>query len=208
MLELKEVSKKFGNLVILDKMSYSFEQSKIYVIKGKNGVGKTVLLKLICGLMSVDEGEIKYFDERGNQKKCEFGIIIENPIFWKDKTGVETLEFLASIKNKIAKKQIEQTLETVGLKDAARLRTKKYSLGMKQRLAIGQAIMENPDILLFDEPTNSLDDDGVEMFKNIILKEKQEGKIVIIVTHNIEDVNDICDTLLDFKNHQISEVVD
>lgn len=208
MLILNEVSKRFKDLVILDKLSYSFDEGNIYVVKGKNGVGKTVLLKLICGLVKPNEGNVKYIDASGNERDAEFGIIIENPIFWKDKTGLETLEFLASIKNKIKIEEIKQVLEYVGLKDAANIKTKKYSLGMRQRLAIAQAIMEEPEILLFDEPTNSLDDDGVEMFKKIISHEKEKGKIVIIVTHNVEDIGDISDKILYLKNHKIIEVID
>lgn len=204
MLKLENVVKKFGNQNIINDITYSFEEGKVYLIRGKNGVGKTVLLKTICGLMKPSSGRINYFNDH-NHNNLKYGVIIETPQFWKDKTGYETLKFLASIRKIIGDEEINNALSLVGLLDDKNKNVKKYSLGMKQRLAIAQAIMENPNILLFDEPTNSLDDDGVEMFKKIILKEKELGKIIIIVSHNIEEIQDISDCILFLKDGNLVE---
>lgn len=205
MLKLVNVSKNFRNNVIIKDVNYSFEEGKIYLIRGKNGVGKTVLLKILCGLMKPTTGKVEYNDNDINNQVLNYGVIIETPVFWKDKTGYETLEFLASIRNKIGKKDIDKAMELVGLSDVKNRNVKKYSLGMKQRLAIAQAIMENPKILLFDEPTNSLDDDGVEMFKKVLLAEKEKGKLIIVVSHNIEEIQDISDYTLYLKNNSLYE---
>lgn len=205
MLKLVNVSKNFRNNVIIKDVNYSFEEGKIYLIRGKNGVGKTVLLKILCGLMKPTTGKVEYNDNDINNQVLNYGVIIETPVFWKDKTGYETLEFLASIRNKIEKKDIDKAMELVGLSDVKNRNVKKYSLGMKQRLAIAQAIMENPKILLFDEPTNSLDDDGVEMFKKVLLAEKEKGKLIIVVSHNIEEIQDISDYTLYLKNNSLYE---
>lgn len=205
MLELENVSKRFRDNEVIKGINYSFEKGKIYLIRGKNGVGKTVLLKILCGLMKPTTGKIRFNDKDVNSQILNYGVIIETPVFWKDKTGYETLEFLASIRNKIGKKEIDNALEIVGLSSVKNKNVKKYSLGMRQRLAIAQAIMENPQILLFDEPTNSLDDEGVEMFKKVILDEKEKGKLVIVVTHSIEEIQDVSDYTLYLKNNSLYE---
>lgn len=205
MLKLVNVSKNFRNNVIIKDVNYSFEEGKIYLIRGKNGVGKTVLLKILCGLMKPTTGKVEYNDNDINNQVLNYGVIIETPVFWKDKTGYETLEFLASIRNKIGKRDIDKALEFVGLSNVKNRNVKKYSLGMKQRLAIAQAIMENPKILLFDEPINSLDDDGVEMFKKVLLAEKEKGKLIVVVSHNIEEIQDISDYTLFLKNNSLYE---
>lgn len=204
MLVLENLSKKFKQNMILDHVNYSFKEGNIYLIRGKNGVGKTVLLKLLCNLYKPTLGSIKYTNK--DKDKLLYGVIIESPIFWKDKTGYETLEFLSSIRNTINKSHINDALKRVGLYDVKDMLVKKYSLGMKQKLAIAQAIMEDPAILLFDEPTNSLDDEGVDIFKKIVKEEREKGKIVIIVSHNIEDVVDICGKTLFLKNQCLNEV--
>lgn len=204
MLVLENLSKKFKQNMILDHVNYSFKEGNIYLIRGKNGVGKTVLLKLLCNLYKPTLGSIKYTNK--DKDKLLYGVIIESPIFWKDKTGYETLEFLSSIRNTINKSHINDALKRVGLYDVKDMLVKKYSLGMKQKLAIAQAIIEDPAILLFDEPTNSLDDEGVDIFKKIVKEEREKGKIVIIVSHNIEDVVDIYDKTLFLKNQCLNEV--
>lgn len=205
MLRLKNVSKRFRDNEIIKDTNYLFEEGKIYLIRGKNGVGKTVLLKILCGLMKPTTGKVEYNDKDINNQILNYGVIIETPVFWKDKTGYETLEFLASIRNEIGKEDIDKVLEIVGLSDVKNKNVKKYSLGMKQRLGIAQAIMENPKILLFDEPTNSLDDDGVEMFKKVLLAEREKGKLIIVVSHSIEEIQDISDYTLYLKNNSLYE---
>lgn len=207
MLELKNISKSFKNNEILDNINFKFEPGKIYSIKGRNGSGKTVLLKCICGLLSITNGNIFY---NGKELGKDFeilpniGVIIESPIFWKDKTGFQTLDFLSSIKRVISKEEIISVLKLVGLYEYKDVLVKKYSLGMKQRLAIAQAIMENPQILLLDEPINSLDEEGIEMFKAIMKVEKEKGKIIIIVSHIIEDIVGICDYNLVLSKKRLS----
>lgn len=205
MLKLENISKKFKNNLVLNNINYNFTEGKIYLIKGRNGAGKTVLLKTICNLTYPNHGTVEYVIDNNNYCQPDYGIIIESPIFWKDKTGYDTLCFLASIRNKIGKEEINTVLKLVGLEKVKDTTIKKYSLGMHQRLAIAQAIMEDPAILLFDEPTNSLDDEGIEMFKKIILEEKRKGKIIIIVSHIIEELNGICDTKLILKNGELIE---
>lgn len=205
MLKLTNISKRFKNLQIINNLKYDFKEGNIYLIRGRNGVGKTVLLKIICGLMKPNDGVIEYVSENNECQEQEYGIIIETPVFWNDKTGYQTLKFLASIRNKIGNKEINDALKKVGLENVKDKNVKKYSLGMKQRLAIAQAIMENPSILLFDEPINSLDDEGIEVFKNIVLDEKKKNKIIIIVSHMVEELNDICDKILYLENGRLKE---
>jgi ABC-2 type transport system ATP-binding protein len=196
MITLQNVSKKFKNNYVLKNINFKFEKGKIYGITGKNGTGKTVLLKCICGLTKVSDGKIIYKDKVLNKDISilpSIGVIIETPLFWKDKTGLETLEFLASIQKKINQEQILQYLNKVGLKNVKDKKVKSYSLGMRQRLAIAQALMENPEIILFDEPTNSLDSEGVEIFKNLMIEEKAKNKTILIVSHAIDEISEICD---------------
>lgn len=199
MIELKNVSKAFKNNQVIDDVTIKFQNGIIYCIRGKNGCGKTVLLKLIASLMTPTSGEI-VFDEKIN----EFGVIIESPNFWPDRTGFETLEYLSSFRKKITKSVIQKYLQIVGLNDVKNKKVRKYSLGMKQRLAIAQALMEEPSIILLDEPTNSLDDDGIEMLKRQLLLEKQKNKVIILVTHNIEDIESIVDEIYVLSNGKLS----
>lgn len=209
MIELKNLSKKFSSDYILKDVNYKFDNSKIYGIKGRNGTGKTVLLKCICGLNRISSGQVEYNRQILNQDFSvlpSIGVIIESPIFWKDKTGYETLEFLGSIKNKITKEKIISVLDKVGLKDVKDMKLKKYSLGMRQRLAIAQAIMEEPDVLLLDEPTNSLDDDGIEMFKKVIMEEKKRGATILIVSHVMDEIKEICDEHLILSDKKLKKL--
>lgn len=209
MIELKNISKKFMVNYVIKDVSYKFDNGKIYGIRGRNGTGKTVLLKCICGLTRISGGQVEY---NGKVLDKDFsilpsiGVIIESPIFWRDKTGYETLEFLASIKGNISKEKIIQVLDKVGLGEAKNMRIRKYSLGMRQRLAIAQAIMEEPDVLLLDEPTNSLDDEGVEMFKKVIMEEKERGATILIVSHVIEDVIGVCDEHLILVDKKLENI--
>lgn len=211
MIELKNISKKFMINYVIKDVNYKFENGKIYGIKGRNGTGKTVLLKCICGLTRISSGEIEYNGKVLNNDFSilpSIGVIIESPIFWKDKTGYETLEFLGSIKKKISKEKIIEVLDKVGLGESKDIRIRKYSLGMKQRLAIAQAIMEEPDVLLLDEPTNSLDDDGVEMFKKVMLEERKRGATILIVSHVMDDIMEICDEQLILVDKKLKNIND
>ena len=211
MIELKNISKKFMINYVIKDVNYKFENGKIYGIKGRNGTGKTVLLKCICGLTRISSGKIEYNGKILNNDFSilpSIGVIIESPIFWKDKTGYETLEFLGSIKKKISKEKIIEVLDKVGLGESKDIRIRKYSLGMRQRLAIAQAIMEEPDVLLLDEPTNSLDDDGVEMFKKVMLEERKRGATILIVSHVMDDIMEICDEQLILVDKKLKNIND
>lgn len=210
MLKINNLYKTFKNQEVLKNINYSFEPGTIYCIQGKNGSGKTVFLKSICGLTKITSGSVEYNGKILNKDFSilpSLGVIIETPIFWKDKTGFETLEFLTSIRGKISKTEIEEVLGKVGLSDVKDKKIRKYSLGMRQRLAIAQAIVEKPEILLLDEPTNSLDAEGVEMFQKLMLEEKERGTTILIVSHVMDDIKEICDKKLMLLNGEFSKEI-
>ncbi|MGG7163450.1 ABC transporter ATP-binding protein [Clostridium ihumii] len=210
MLKINNLYKTFKNQEVLKNINYNFEPGTIYCIQGKNGSGKTVFLKSICGLTKITSGSVEYNGKILNKDFSilpSLGVIIETPIFWKDKTGFETLEFLTSIRGKISKTEIEEVLGKVGLSDVKDKKIRKYSLGMRQRLAIAQAIVEKPEILLLDEPTNSLDAEGVEMFQKLMLEEKERGTTILIVSHVMDDIKEICDKKLMLLNGEFSKEI-
>ncbi|RBP44142.1 ATP-binding cassette domain-containing protein [Garciella nitratireducens] len=191
-IEVKQCSKIIKGKIILDNINLQLEKGKIYGFVGKNGSGKTMLFRAICGLIKPSQGLISINGEVLH-KDISFprnvGVIIESPGFWDELTGYENLELLSKIKGLIGEKEIRHAIERVGLKhDDSRI-YKKYSLGMKQRLAIAQAIMESPDLLILDEPTNGLDEEGVDLIRKIILEENQRGSTVLITSHNKEDIS-------------------
>lgn len=202
---IENVSKQIKGIDILTDVNIEFISGKIYGLCGSNGSGKTMLLRMIAGLIRPSEGQV-VVDDKILHKDIDFpedmGVLIENPEFWKNYTGKEALYSLASINKKIGIKEIEQALERVGLEPDDRRTIKKYSLGMKKRLGIAQAIMEFPKLLLLDEPTNALDKKGVETVANIILSEKSDDTIVILASHNKADL-DICDVIYEVENGQI-----
>lgn len=181
---------------ILKDISINFEKGRIYGLVGRNGSGKTMLMKCICGFVSVTSGEIWVRNELIG-KNMDFpknmGIIIETPGFIPYYSGMRNLKMLASLNQKIRKEKIAETMELVGLDYAMRRHVGKYSLGMRQRLGIAQAIMENPDILILDEPMNGLDKDGVSDMRALFLNLKKQGKTMIIASHNAEDIDVLCD---------------
>lgn len=208
MLKINNLCKSFKEHEVLKNINFTFERGTIYCIQGKNGSGKTLFLKSVCGLSKVTSGHVEYNDKILNKDFSilpSIGVIIETPIFWKDKTGIETLEFLTSIKGKATEEEIIEVLDKVGLGDVANKRLKKYSLGMRQRLAIAQAIVEKPELLLLDEPTNSLDTDGVKMFQKIMLEERERGTIILIVSHVMDDIQEICDKKLILADGTLKE---
>lgn len=202
---LKNVSKKIRDTEILKDIDVQFDSNKIYGLCGCNGSGKTMLLRMIAGLIRPTSGQV-HVDGQVLQKDLDFpenmGVLIENPDFWPYYTGKEALYALAAINKKIGMPEIIHTLERVGLEPNDNRTIKKFSLGMKKRLGIAQAIMEHPKLLLLDEPTNALDKKGVETIRNIILEEKKEDSIIILASHNKADL-DICDVILEIENGQI-----
>lgn len=195
-IELIDVCKQFKDNNVVDHVSASFSRAKIIGLVGRNGSGKTVLLKMICGLMPVDSGHIRVNGvDIGRQARpvANMGAIIEMPGFLPLSSGYRNLNYLAGIKGNIGRQQIEQAMETVGLDPKMRKRVGAYSLGMRQRLGIAQAIMENPDILILDEPMNSLDETGIRDMRQLFLQMREAGKLIIIATHVREDIDLLCD---------------
>ncbi len=208
-IEVKKVSKKFQKNEVLKETNLVFESGKIYSLVGRNGSGKTVLLKILCGLYYPASGEvlfdgIDYLKEGGFPKSL--GALIENPSFIDSMTGLENLEMLAKINKKIGKKEILETLKLVGLYEERNKLYYKYSMGTKQKLGLAQAFMEDPDILILDEPFNGIEEETVERLRNYLLKQKEEGKLIILSTHIKEDIEKVTDVIYRVDNGVISEV--
>ena len=181
---------------ILKNVNIYLEKGKIYGFIGKNGSGKTMLFRSLSGLVKPDAGEIFIdgkkirFEDIVNYK---VGMILENHSMYPEFTGLQNLKYLADINKYINEEQIRQSIVDVGLNPDDKRPLRKYSLGMKQRIIFAQAIMEKPDILFLDEPTNALDDEGVQLIRQLILKQKENGAIVLIASHNKEDIENLCD---------------
>lgn len=198
-IELKNIEKKLGKKTILDNINLKFESGIIYGIKGYNGSGKTMLMRLIAGLIFPTKGEILVDGKKLIKAKAfpeNIGILIETPAFLNMYSGFENLKILAAIKNLITNDDIKETIKRVGLDPSDSRKYRKYSLGMKQRLGIAAAIMEKPDVLILDEPINALDKDGIEMMKEIIKKEKERGALVLLSCHEQHFLESISDQIL------------
>lgn len=208
MIEIKNVSKTIDKQQVLKDINLTLEDGKTYAIIGHNGSGKSMLLRLICGLISPDTGSVLINKEelKNNINKYNFGVLIEKPKFLNNLTGFENLEILASINNKINSNDIDQILKTVDLYDEKDKKYRNYSLGMKQKLGIAQALMENPDIILLDEPFSALDKQSTKKIRELILKLKKQDKLIIIATHSKEDVNLLCDEVLEMESGMIEKV--
>lgn len=197
-IEVQNVVKRFRDQVVLKNVSISFEKGQIHGIVGRNGSGKTVLFKCICGLMHLEEGVIRVNGKRVGRDVDmpeDIGAIIEAPGFLPNYSGYKNLRFLANIRRKIGKEEILNVLKTVGLDPESRKHVGKYSLGMRQRLGIAQAIMEDPEILILDEPMNGLDNAGVQDIRALLLELKAQGKTILLASHNHEDIAALCDTV-------------
>lgn len=181
MIILKDIHKEIKGKSILQNVSLTFQQGNVYLLKGHNGSGKTMLLRLLCDLLKPTSGTIEKPD-------YTYGVMIENPSFIEHETARANLRYLASIQKKISPADIEASLKAVNLLDAADWKVKRYSLGMKQRLAFCQAIMENPDVLLLDEPFNALDDENMERIIEL-LNQLKKDKIIVIAAHGVNVSN-------------------
>ena len=205
-IKVDKIIKKFGSDIALSNVSIEFERGKIYGIIGRNGAGKTVLFKTMIGFLKPTSGRV-IVDGKEIGKDTDFadniGIIIETPGFLSSYSGYKNLEYLASIKNMIGEKEIKESMERVGLDPNSKKKVGKYSLGMRQRLGIAQAIMENPDILILDEPMNGLDNQGVEDVREILLNLKDEGKSIILASHNKEDIEVLCDEVYEMDHGKL-----
>jgi ABC-2 type transport system ATP-binding protein len=195
--------------MIFKNLNFSVEKGKTYGIIGPNGSGKSVLFKLICGFMFPDSGKIIVDgEELGTNKRfpSNFGIIIDRPGYIAGKTGFENLKALAMINNKINDERIKLAMQLVGLQPEAKQKLKEYSLGMRQKLAIAQAIMEDQQTLILDEPFNALDEDSLRNIRQLLLKFKKEGKTILLTSHNREDIELICDEVYKINNYQLERV--
>ncbi|MCM3364913.1 MULTISPECIES: ATP-binding cassette domain-containing protein [Bacillaceae] len=207
-ISVREVSKSFKGNVLFDSVSLDIEKGKIYGFVGPNGSGKSVLFKMICGFIFPDKGTITIRgSEIGKSKRFpeNFGVIIDRPGFIANKNGFENLKELSLIRGKINDKQIIQTMQLVGLDPNYTQKAKDYSLGMKQKLAISQAIMENQEVLILDEPFNALDLDSVKRVRDLLLRFKEEGKTILLTSHNQEDI-EICDVVYRINSSKLEKV--
>lgn len=205
-IRLDHVYKNFGSTEILKDISLTCEKGKIYGFVGYNGSGKTVMFKCICGFFKCTKGAI-YIQGKQMGKDIDMlnqaGIIIEEPGFLRKWDGYHNLEFLYTIRNKKDKDHLYAILEKVGLDPKSKKKVEKYSLGMRQRLAIAQAIMEDPDILILDEPMNGLDKDGVAEMRSLFLEMKAAGKTILLASHNREDIEALCDGVYEMDGGRI-----
>lgn len=208
-ISIVDYTKKLKGKYVLEKINLEFEPGRIYGVQGHNGCGKTMLLRAISGLITATSGYVK-IDGKELKREIDFppsiGVLIENPEFWRYKTGFETLKLLADIKGEIGEEEISEVLSRVGLDEVKNMTVGKYSLGMRQRLGIAQAIMEKPKIILLDEPTNALDKEGCERFNNLIMEERAREALIIMVSHDGESLHSISDTVISMENGKIDEV--
>lgn len=205
-VKLENVCKSFKKETVLKDINVEFEKGKIYGIVGKNGSGKTVLFKTIVGFVRPSSGHV-YVQDKEIGVDTDFaesvGLIIETPGFLSQYSAYKNLEYLASIKNKITKQQIKDAIRLVGLDPESPKKVGKYSLGMRQRLGIAQAIMENPELIILDEPMNGLDKKGIEIVKEVLLKLKNEGKTILMASHYAEDT-EICDEVYEMDEGRMT----
>ena len=207
-IKITDVNKTIKKAPILRDINLEFTGGKVYGLRGKNGSGKTMLLRAISGLINLDSGSI-FIDGEKLHDKIEFppetGIVIENMELLPECSAKRNLQMLAKIKNIADEKDISFSLERVGLDPDSDKKVKKFSLGMKQRLNIAQAIFENQKIILLDEPTNALDEDAVQLIYKIIREEKSRGATIIVATHHKEDLKEVCDVILKIAEGKIVE---
>ena len=202
-LELKNVSKKFGDNEILKDVNLKLDSGKIYGFIGRNGSGKSVLLKMICGFYTPTTGEILLDEENYIKNSCfpkDTRALIEKPNFLPDLTGYENLELLASIQKKIGKSEVEETLIKLNLDKEANKKYSKYSLGTKQKLGIAQVLMEDPKLIILDEPLNGIESDTAKDIRKLLNQEKQKDKLIIIASHIKEDIEQLADIVYSIEN--------
>ncbi len=209
MVQIVDVNLTIKKTTILKDVSMSFEKGKIHGLVGRNGSGKTMLMKCICGFVKPTTGVI-IVDNKHVGKDCDFpknmGIIIETPGFIPYYSGYKNLKLLADLNKKISSEQVKAAMEKVGLDPNLKRHVKKYSLGMRQRLGLAQAIMENPDLLILDEPMNGLDKEGVQDMRTYLLELKEQGKTIILASHSTEDIEVLCDTVCEMDKGVLTPI--
>ena len=205
-IEVKNVYKSFKNIEVLHDVSLQADAGSICGIIGRNGSGKTVLFKCICGFLQTDRGEIQIEGKAVGKDKStlsNLGIIIESPGFLRHYSGYKNLEFLMGLNGKADREKINAVLDLVGLAEQKNKKVGKYSMGMRQRLGIAQAIMEEQNILILDEPMNGLDNQGVEDTRKLLLKLKEKGTAILLASHNQEDIRQLCDFVYEMDSGRI-----
>lgn len=208
---IKDYCKNIKKNMVLKNINIELEQGKIYGFIGRNGSGKTMLLRAVCGLIKPTSGYVKINNDIISQdidypKSC--GVVIENPGFWDDLTGLECLKIISRIKNEIDIKTICVWMERFELNPSDKKPYRKYSLGMKQKLALIQAFMESPELILLDEPTNSLDDVSISILRTVILEQKERGATILISSHNKEEIQYLSDRIFLMKDGTLSEDIE
>lgn len=208
-INIKNLNKVISHNQVLENINLKLTGNKIYGFYGKNGSGKTMLMRAICGLIVPTSGEVQ-INGKILGKDISFpesiGALIENPGFLQNCSGFKNLKYLARIQNKINDSEILGAMEKVGLDPNEKKSFRKYSLGMKQKLGIAATIMENPDILILDEPFNALDEETVEKIRNLILSKKDENRIIILSCHDREELENLSDVIIEIKNGQIIQL--
>lgn len=208
-IKVENAMKSFNKNKVLDDVSFACGKGQICGIVGRNGSGKTVLFKSICGFLKLDSGKI-YIKGKEMHKDIDLlttaGIIIEEPSFLRNKSAMKNLEFLYMIRNKRNTEHISKVIKKVGLDPSSKKKVGNYSMGMRQRLAIAQAIMEDQEILILDEPMNGLDNQGVKEMRELFLSLKEQGKTILLASHNKEDIDVLCDEVYEMDRGIISKV--
>lgn len=210
-IEVKNVCKKFKNEEVLKNVNVTFESGKIYGFRGKNGSGKSVLLKIMCGLYAPTSGEVLYDGVNYNMENKfvpSVRALIEKPNLFPNLSGYENLKLLSEIQNKITDKEINETLESVNLINEKDKKYSNYSLGMKQKLGVAQALMEDPEVIILDEPFNGIENASVEKIIDVLKKKKSEGKIIIVASHYMEELSNLCDKIYSFDMGEVSNYED
>lgn len=209
MINTENLSLTINKTEILRDITISFDKGKIHGLIGRNGSGKTMLMKCICGFVRATSGKVTVAGKEIG-KDCDFpestGVIIETPGFIPYYSGYKNLKLLADLSGKAGKEEIYNAMRTVGLSPELKRHVKKYSLGMRQRLGLAQAIMEDPDLLVLDEPMNGLDKDGVADMRRYLLDLKAKGKTIIIASHSAEDIEVLCDTVCEMDKGRLSVI--
>lgn len=205
-IDIQHFTKRIDGTVVLDDISLQMESGKIYGFQGKNGSGKSMLMRAICGLIHPTEGSIK-IDEKLMGTDISFpesaGILIENPGFISSYSGLQNLKLIASIKRQVKEEYIKELMERFHLDPADKKAYRKYSLGMKQKLGIIAAIMETPELIILDEPMNGLDEESIEILKDMILELKEKGKLIILSCHDSEELLYLADEIFNLKNGKL-----
>ena len=209
MVVLENVSKTFKDKTVLQPMDLKLETGKITGFVGRNGSGKTMLFKLICGLMLPTTGTVTVDGVRIGKDRDfapDTGVLIETPSFISYESGLRNLRDLAAIQKKITVDQVRDAIRLVGLDPDDKKRVGKYSLGMRQRLGIAQAIMENPSLIILDEPMNGLDKEGVEDMRILFAKLRDEGKTILLASHSAEDIDLLCDAVYELDKGKMEQI--